>query len=70
MIVTLGLPAAKYMLKTTTSMGRLRGQWQAWRGIKLMPTYHPAFLLPLPDLRESIGCVERSAEGDGRGRLA
>ena len=47
-IVTLGLPAAKYMLKTTSSMGRLRGQWQDWRGIKLMPTYHPAFLLRSP----------------------
>jgi uracil-DNA glycosylase family 4 len=44
-IVTLGLPAAKYMLSTTQTMGRLRGQWQQWRGIKLMPTFHPAYLL-------------------------
>jgi DNA polymerase len=44
-IVTLGLPAAKYMLQTNTTMGRLRGQWHQWRGIKLMPTYHPAYLL-------------------------
>ena len=44
-IVTLGLPAAKYMLQTKLSMGRLRGQWHAWRGIKLMPTFHPAYLL-------------------------
>jgi DNA polymerase len=44
-IVTLGLPAAKYMLNSTSTMGRLRGQWHAWRGIKLMATYHPAFLL-------------------------
>jgi uracil-DNA glycosylase len=44
-IVTLGLPAAKYMLNSNNSMGRLRGQWHDWRGIKLMPTYHPAFLL-------------------------
>jgi DNA polymerase len=47
-IVTLGLPAAKYMLKTSSSMGRLRGQWQDWRGIRLMPTYHPSFLLRSP----------------------
>jgi DNA polymerase len=47
-IVTLGLPAAKYMLKTNSTMGRLRGQWQNWRGIRLMPTYHPAFLLRSP----------------------
>ena len=44
-IVTLGLPASKYMLNSTSSMGRMRGQWHQWRGIKLMPTYHPAFLL-------------------------
>ena len=44
-IVTLGLPAAKYMLQTSESMGRLRGQWRSWRGIKLMPTFHPAYLL-------------------------
>jgi len=44
-IVTLGLPAAKFMLKTTATMGSMRGQWHSWRGIKLLPTYHPAFLL-------------------------
>jgi uracil-DNA glycosylase family 4 len=44
-IVTLGLPAMQYMLQTKTSMGRMRGQWQQWRGIKLMPTYHPAYVL-------------------------
>jgi uracil-DNA glycosylase family 4 len=44
-IVTLGLPAARYMLQSTSSMGRLRGNWHTWRGIKLMPTFHPAFLL-------------------------
>jgi DNA polymerase len=44
-IVTLGLPAARYMLRTKESMGRLRGKFQAWRGIKLMPTFHPAYVL-------------------------
>jgi len=44
-IVTLGLPAAKYMLESKLSMGRLRGVWHNWRGIKLMPTFHPAYLL-------------------------
>ena len=33
------------MLQTNSTMGRLRGQWHAWRGIKLMPTYHPAYVL-------------------------
>src|SRR6266704_3297901 len=44
-IVTLGLPASKYMLASNSTMGRLRGQWHEWRGIKLMPTFHPAYLL-------------------------
>jgi DNA polymerase len=44
-IVTLGLPSSRYMLGSRLSMGKLRGQWHNWRGIKLMPTYHPAFLL-------------------------
>jgi uracil-DNA glycosylase family 4 len=47
-IVTLGLPATQYMLQTKTSMGRLRGQWHSWRGIRLMPTYHPAYVLRNP----------------------
>ena len=44
-IVTLGLPATRHMLGLNQSMGKMRGQWHAWRGIKVMPTYHPAYLL-------------------------
>lgn len=44
-IVTLGLPAATYMLNSKSTMGKLRGQWQTWRGIKLMPTFHPSYVL-------------------------
>lgn len=44
-IVTLGLPASRYMLQSDLSMGKLRGRWHTWRGIKLMPTYHPAYIL-------------------------
>ena len=44
-IVTLGHPAAKYMLGCKETMGRLRGHWHSWRGIKLMPTFHPSYVL-------------------------
>jgi DNA polymerase len=44
-IITLGRPSAQYMLQSKLSMGKLRGQWHQWRGIKLMPTYHPAYVL-------------------------
>ncbi len=44
-IVTLGSPATKLLLNTSAGITRLRGQWQDFRGIPVMPTYHPAYLL-------------------------
>ena len=44
-IVTLGLPSTQFMLQTKNSMSKMRGQWHDWRGIKVMPTYHPAYVL-------------------------
>lgn len=44
-IVTLGRPAAQFILDSTESMGALRGRWHTFEGIPVMPTYHPAYLL-------------------------
>jgi len=44
-IVTLGRPAANFLLENTASMGSMRGRWHEARGIPVMPTYHPAYLL-------------------------
>ncbi len=44
-IVTLGLPATQHLLGLKLPMGRMRGQFFQWRGIDVMPTYHPAYLL-------------------------
>ena len=33
------------MLQQKISISRMRGQWQNWRGIRLMPTFHPAYIL-------------------------
>jgi DNA polymerase len=44
-LITLGRPSSQYMLQTKESMGKMRGRWHEWRGIKLMPTYHPAYVL-------------------------
>jgi len=44
-IVTLGRPALQHMLQQKIAISRMRGQWLAWRGIKLMPTFHPAYIL-------------------------
>ncbi len=47
-IVTLGKPAAHLLLKSSASMGKLRGVWQDCNGVAVMPTYHPAYLLRDP----------------------
>jgi uracil-DNA glycosylase family 4 len=44
-IVTLGGPATKTLLQTTVGITRLRGTWHEFRGIPVMPTFHPAFVL-------------------------
>jgi DNA polymerase len=44
-IVTLGSPATKTLLGTRAGITRLRGTWQSYRGIPVMPTFHPAYLL-------------------------
>jgi DNA polymerase len=44
-IVTLGLPAARTLLGLRGGIGAARGQWHSFRGIPVMPTFHPAYLL-------------------------
>jgi uracil-DNA glycosylase family 4 len=45
-ICTLGSCAAQHLLGTTLSVGRLRGKFHNYRGIPVLCTYHPAYLLP------------------------
>ncbi len=44
-IVTLGAPAVKHLTGTMEGVTKLRGNWLSYRGIPVMPTYHPSFLL-------------------------
>ena len=44
-IVSLGSPATKYLLQTVEGITRLRGNWNDYEGIPVMPTYHPAYML-------------------------
>lgn len=48
LICTLGKFAAQTLLKTNTSITRLRGKFYDYHGIKLIPTFHPAYLLRNP----------------------
>jgi DNA polymerase len=44
-IVALGRPATSLLLGRDVSITRVRGTWHEYRGIPLMPTFHPAYLL-------------------------
>jgi DNA polymerase len=44
-IVALGKPAASLLLGRDVAITRVRGVWHEYRGIPVMPTFHPAFLL-------------------------
>ncbi|HLG17144.1 MAG TPA: uracil-DNA glycosylase family protein [Blastocatellia bacterium] len=48
-IVALGAPAFQCILRTREPITRVRGEWRDWNGIKVMPTFHPAYLLRVPD---------------------
>lgn len=48
-IVALGKFAAQALLRTDTPITRLRGQVYPLRGARLVPTFHPAYLLRSPD---------------------
>ena len=44
-IVALGKPATSLLLGRDVAITRMRGTWHEYRGIPLMPTLHPAFVL-------------------------
>jgi DNA polymerase len=47
-IVALGTFAAQTVLGVKTPITRMRGTWHDYRGVKVMPTFHPAYLLRTP----------------------
>ena len=53
-IVALGTFAAKALLKTQDPISRLRGRVYDYRGAKLVPTFHPAFLLRSPERKRDV----------------
>ncbi|MGB9432902.1 MAG: uracil-DNA glycosylase [Candidatus Acidiferrum sp.] len=53
-IVCLGAVAARKLLETTRGISQYRGEWQEWRGHKLMATYHPAYLLRNPPAKADV----------------
>ncbi|QSQ25281.1 uracil-DNA glycosylase [Pyxidicoccus parkwayensis] len=47
-VVALGKFAAQTLLRDSTPITRMRGNWRTYEGIQLMPTFHPAYLLRSP----------------------
>ena len=53
-ICALGTFAAKTLLQTDAPISVLRGRFHHYEGIKLMPTYHPAYLLRNPAAKKTV----------------
>jgi len=53
-IVALGTFATRSLLKTMEPISKLRGRVYDYRGAKLIPTFHPAFLLRNPSCRRDV----------------
>ena len=70
-IIALGRFAVHSLLKTNAPISKLRGEWQSYQGIPMMPTYHPAYLLNNPegkrDVWDDMKQVLRRLQTDGEG---
>jgi uracil-DNA glycosylase len=53
-IVTLGKFAAQCLLRSEEPISRLRGRMFDYRGAKLIPTFHPAYLLRNPSSKREV----------------
>ena len=53
-IVALGRCATENLGVVEVGARGWRGKWGAWRGIPVMPTYHPAFLLRSPQFKRAV----------------
>lgn len=51
-ICAMGLAASQILLKTSQILGSLRGRFHDFKGIPLLPTFHPAMLIKLPELKK------------------
>ena len=54
LICALGTFAAQTLLKTQERISSLRGRFHSYRGIQLMPTFHPAYLLRNPHNKREV----------------
>lgn len=71
-IVALGKFAGQWLLRTAEPISRIRGRVGERDGIRVVPTYHPAYLLRTPSAKrevwEDMKLVKRLLEDGGDGR--
>ena len=53
-IVTLGNVPTQNLLGTKDGITRMRGKWQEYQGIPVMPTFHPSYLLRSPGAKKEV----------------
>jgi len=53
-LCTLGKFASQTLLRTETPISTLRGKFREYNGIKVMPTFHPAYLLRNPEDKKLV----------------
>jgi uracil-DNA glycosylase len=53
-IVTLGKFGLQSLTEKAYSISSVRGQWLEYEGVKVMPTYHPAYLLRTPSAKKDV----------------
>lgn len=53
-IVALGTFAVQTLLKTELPISKLRGRFHDYHGIRLMPTFHPSYLLRNPEAKKEV----------------
>lgn len=52
LIILLGNTPTRWILKTTEGITKIRGKWFEWRGVPVMPMFHPSYLLRNASSRE------------------
>jgi uracil-DNA glycosylase len=53
-IVTLGKFALQSLTEKAYGITAIRGKWLEYNGVKVMPTYHPAYLLRTPSAKKDV----------------
>jgi DNA polymerase len=53
-IIALGKTALTYFKQANVSIMRLRGKYFSWKGIQIMPTFHPAYILRNPAAKRDV----------------